>query len=259
MPTVPGIGAQTVAGFLLVLGRIAPLFVLAPMFSSKMLPPRVRGIAAVGLAIGMTPVALKGGSVPTDFGDLIGLFIKEVLVGLAFAFAIGAFISALTVAGSYIDNSIGFSFGSLLDPMTGGQATVLSQLYGLIGVMIFIAIGGDQWAIQGIARTYDTVPLSELPDFQALAAGTLDAFVNLSVAAIELAAPILLALLVTDAAFGMIARAVPQVNVFSVGFPSKVLVGLVLLGATLPFAAGWLADGLAGSISDALRSIHALP
>jgi flagellar biosynthetic protein FliR len=256
LPAIQGLGAQTVAAFLLVLGRLAPLFVLAPMFSSKMVPARVRGIAAVGLAMGMTPVALKGAPLSLEEADLASLLIKEILVGLAFAFAIGAFIAAIGVAGSFLDNSIGFSFGSLVDPLTGSQGTILAQLYGLLGVMIFIAIGGDAWAIQGIARTYELVPLEALPDMRALSAGALDAFVGLSVAAIELAAPILLALLVTDAAFGMVARAVPQVNVFSVGFPAKVLVGLILLAATLPFAATWLADGLAGSISDALRSIR---
>lgn len=258
LPAIQGLGAQTIAAFLLVLGRLAPLFVLAPLFSSRMLPARVRGIAAVALAMGMTPVALQGSRLSLESADLAGLLIKEIMVGLAFAFAIGAFIAALGMAGSFLDNSIGFSFGSLVDPLTGSQGTILAQLYGLLGVMIFISIGGDAWAIQGIARTYELVPLTSLPDMQALASGALHAFVGLSVAAIELAAPILLALLVTDAAFGMVARAVPQVNVFSVGFPAKVLVGLVLLAATLPFVAGWLSDGLAGAISDALKSIRSV-
>ena len=256
MPAVPGLDPNKVAGFLLVLGRLAPLFVLAPMFSSKMLPPRVRGIAAVGLAIGMTPVALRNQKLPLDGGDLTLLLLKELLIGLAFAFAVGAFISALSVAGSYLDNSIGFSFGSLIDPVSGQQGTVLSQVYGLVGVMIFIAIGGDAWAIEGIARTYSLVPIDALPDMQALVAGALHAFLGLSVAAIELAAPVLLALLITDAAFGMLARTVPQMNVFSVGFPAKVLVGLLILAATLPFMAGWFSDGLSGAIGDSLRSIH---
>ena len=258
MPEIPGLGAQTIAGFVLVLGRIAPLFILAPMFSSKMIPPRVRGIACVALAIGMTPLALRNEKLSLDTANLAGLLIKELLVGLAFAFAIGAFISALSVAGTLLDNSIGFSFGSLVDPITGTQGTVLQQFHSMVGVAIFIAIGGDHWAIQGLAKTYDLVPLSGMPNFNALAAGAMHAFVGLSVAAIELAAPVLLALLVTDAAFGMVARAVPQVNVFSVGFPSKVLVGLLLIGATLPFTASWLADGLSGAISDALRSIQAI-
>jgi flagellar biosynthesis protein FliR len=259
VPAIPGLGAQSMAGFALCLGRIAPLFILAPLFSSKMIPSRVKGIAAVALAIGMTPVALHGNEVPLATGELVGLLIKELLVGLAFAFAIGAFIAALTVAGSYLDNSIGFSFGSLVDPMTGSQGTVLAQFHTIVGVMIFITIGGDQWAIQGLARTYELVPLTALPDFSALAAGAMHAFLGLGIAAIELAAPVLLALLVTDAAFGMVARAVPQVNVFSVGFPAKVLVGLLLIGATLPFTAGWLADGLSESITDVLHSIQAIP
>ena len=113
--------------------------------------------------------------------------------------------------------------------------------------------------MQGLARTYDLVPMSGMPDFQMLAAGAMHAFVGLSVSAIELAAPVMLALLVTDAAFGMVARAVPQVNVFSVGFPAKVLVGLLLIGATLPFTASWLADGLSESITDVLHSIQLVP
>lgn len=256
MPAVPGLDPNHVAGFLLVLGRLAPLFILAPMFSSKMLPARVRGIAAVGLAIGMTPVALRNNTLPLGTADLGFLLLKELLIGLAFAFAVAAFVSALTVAGSYLDNSIGFSFGSLIDPVTGQQGTVISQVYGLIGVMIFIAIGGDGWSIEGIAKTYQLVPIGSLPDMHALVGGTLHAFLGLSIAAIELAAPVLLALLITDAAFGMLARTVPQMNVFAVGFPAKVLVGLLILAASLPFMTSWFANGLAGSISDALRSIH---
>ena len=259
MPAIPGLGAQTIAAFMLVLARIAPLFILAPMFSSKMIPARVRGIACVALAIGMTPLALHGEKMNLDAANLAGLLIKELLVGLAFAFAIGAFIAALSVAGSYIDTSIGFSFGSLVDPVTGTQSTVMAQFHSIVGIMIFIAIGGDHWAIQGVARTYELVPLSGMPDFTALASGAMNAFVGLSVSAVELAAPVLLALLVTDAAFGMVARAVPQVNVFSVGFPAKVLVGLLLIGATLPFTASWLADGLSESITDVLHSIQLVP
>ena len=256
MPAIPGLSPNQVAGFLLVLGRLAPLFILAPMFSSKMLPTRVRGIAAVGLAIGMTPVALRNTKLPLGTADLSVLLLKELLIGLAFAFAVAAFVSALGVAGSYLDAAIGFSFGSLLDPITGQQGTVIAQLYGLVGVMIFIAIGGDSWAIEGIARTYSLVPIGALPNMSALVGGALHAFVGLSVAAIELAAPVLLALLMTDAAFGMLARTVPQMNVFAVGFPAKVLVGLLILAASLPLMTSWLADGLSGAIGDSLRSIH---
>lgn len=256
---VTRLGESQVAGFFLVLGRLSPLFVLAPLFSSRMIAPRARGIAAVGLAIGLTPLALRGQKVPVAGDELIVLLGKELLVGLGFAFAIGALFAAVTVAGSYLDTFIGFSFGALVDPLTGSQSTVLAQLYALLGVMVFIAIGGDAWLIQGIARTYDLVPLLDFPAMGALTAGMLHAFTQLFVAALEIVAPVLLAVLLTDAAFGMVARVVPQMNVFAVGFPAKLVVGLLLVAATLPFAASWISDELRASIEVALRALRVAP
>jgi flagellar biosynthetic protein FliR len=128
-------GEQQVAGFFLVLGRISPLFLLAPLFSSKMLPVRARGIVAVALAIGIAPVAMGGGDgahLPIDLWSLAGLMLKEMLVGLAFAFALGALFAAIQVAGNLLDTLIGFSFGSLVDPMTGTSGGALNQLYALV-------------------------------------------------------------------------------------------------------------------------------
>jgi flagellar biosynthetic protein FliR len=248
-------GEQQVAGFFLVLARVSPLFVLAPLFSSQLMPPRVRGIVAVALAIGLSPVVLRG-KVPLDTFTLAGLMGKELLVGFAFAFAIGALFAALSVAGTFLDTTIGFSFGSIVDPITGASAAVLAQLYALVGVLIFIAIGGDAWVIQGLARTYELVPLEAYPALGSLTGGVLTAFVGIFVAAIQVAGPVLLALVLTDAAFGMVSRVVPQLNVFAVGFAAKVIVGLLVLGVTLPFLAGWLSDELEIAVTEALKMLR---
>jgi flagellar biosynthesis protein FliR len=247
---------EQVAGFMLVIARIAPLFLLAPMFSSKMIPGRVRGIAAVGLAVGIAPLAMKGEHVPLDVMGLGALAVKELLVGLAFAFAIAALFAAVTTAGSLADTLIGFSFGALVDPITGNNASVLSQAYSLVGVAVFIAIGGDGWVIQGLNHTYDLVPLVDFPALGSMVAGVQHAFVGIFVAAIELSAPVLLAVIITDAAFGVVARVVPQLNVFQVGFPAKVTVGLLVIGVSLPFAAGWISDELQRSVGAALQSLR---
>jgi flagellar biosynthetic protein FliR len=133
---------------------------------------------------------------------------------------------------------------------------VLSQLYALIGVVIFIAIGGDAWVVQGLARTYELVPLESFPSLGLLTSGALKAFVGIFGAAIQVAGPVLLALILTDAAFGMVSRVVPQLNVFAVGFAAKIIVGLLVLGVTLPFLAGWLTNELEASVSDALRMLR---
>jgi flagellar biosynthetic protein FliR len=249
-------GEQHVAAFFLVLARIGPLFVLAPLFSSKLVPARVRGIVAVALAIGMTPVVSKGVTVPLGAIDLAGLVVKEMLVGAAFAFAIGALFAAISTAGTYLDTAIGFSYGSLVDPLTGNQSTVLAQLYGLVGTMVFIVIGGDGWVVRGLARTYDLVGLNQSPDLGRLV-GAMDAtFAGIMASALEVAGPVMLALILTDAAFGVVSRVMPQLNVFAVGFPAKVVVGLLLVAATMPFVAGWISGELQQDVGSALQAIR---
>jgi flagellar biosynthetic protein FliR len=247
---------QQVAGFMLVIARIAPLFIVAPLFSSKMIPGRVRGVAAVGLAVGIAPLALKGHRVPLDVMSLGALAVKELLVGLAFAFALAALFAAVTTAGSLADTLIGFSFGALVDPITGNNASVLSQAYSLVGVAVFIAINGDAWVIQGLNHTYELVPLLDYPAVGSMVAGIQQAFAGIFVAAMELAAPVVLAVIITDAAFGVVARVVPQLNVFQVGFPAKVTIGLLVIGVSLPFAAGWISDQLQDSVAAALHSLR---
>ena len=247
---------QQVAGFILVLARISPLFLVGPMFSSKMVPSRVKGIAAVGLSVGIAPLAMKGQHVPLDVMSLVALIAKEFLVGLAFSYALSVLFAAVSAAGSLADTLIGFTFGALVDPVTGNNASVLSQAYSLVGIAVFIAINGDAWVIQGLNHTYDLIPLTGTPALGSMVAGVQHAFSGIFIAAVELAAPVMLAVIITDAAFGAVARVVPQLNVFAVGFPAKVTVGLLIIGVSLPFAAGWISDQLQESVSAALQSLR---
>jgi len=248
-------GENQIAGFLLVLGRIGPLFALAPLFSSNMIPARAKGLCALGLTLGIAPIALGDREIPLDILGYGELMLKEVLVGVAFAFALAALFAAVSTAGSFIDTLIGFSYGSLVDPITGNQSSVLTQAYTLVGVLVLIAIGGDQLMIRGLARSYDLVPLLEGPALPSLVGGAQTAFSQVFRSALELSAPVVLAIVITDAAFGVVSRVVPQLNVFAVGFPAKVTVGLLIISVSLPFTAGWMADELERSVSTALRSL----
>jgi flagellar biosynthesis protein FliR len=249
------IGERQTAAFVLVLGRVGPLFVLGPLFALRMIPIRVRVIVAVALAVGLAPVALGDGRVPTDMAPFVELLLKEILVGLAFAFAIGVVIYALQVAGAFLDLFMGFSLGGLVDPLTGVNSTVIAQFYAMLGLLVFVAIGGEAFVIQGLARTYDVVPLADMPSLASLV-GTVDhAFVNLFRSALEVVAPVLIAVTITDAAFGIVTRVVPQLNVLSVGFPAKIAVGLVVLAASLPFLGGWLGEHLESAMRAALGGL----
>jgi flagellar biosynthetic protein FliR len=247
-------GLQT-AGFILVLARISPLFVVAPLFSSRQVPARVRTIVACALAVGLTPIALHGQQIPNDVLALFGMVLKELLVGLAFALSLALLFAAVSSAGALLDMLVGFSFGAIVDPLTGNQSAVLTQLYGLVALAVFVAIDGTSWVMGGLARTFDLVPLTAAPDVRSLAAGVVATFTTIFSSALQVAAPVLLALVITDVAFGVVTRVVPQLNVFAVGFPVKVVVGLLVVAASLPFVSGWISDQLQLSVAQALQTI----
>jgi flagellar biosynthesis protein FliR len=250
------LGQNQLAGFILVLARVGPLFMLAPPFSSKMIPVRARGIVAVAFAIGLAPIALHGQAVPGDVLTLAGLALKELVVGLAFALSLACLFAAFASAGAILDTTIGFSFGSLIDPVTDVQSGPMVQVYSMVAVAVFIAIGGDAWVVQGLAKSYEIVPLLTVPSLDAMVAGAASAFAGILAASLEVAAPVILALVLTDVSFGVVSRVVPQLNVFAVGFPIKIVVGLLVVGVSLPFVGGWLSDQLQLSVESALGSLQ---
>jgi flagellar biosynthetic protein FliR len=244
------------AGFILVLARVSPLFLLAPPFSSPMVPPRVRGIIAVGISMGLAPIALHGQHIPSDPLTLAALIVEGLLVGLGFAFSFGVLFAAVETAGALADLGAGFSYGSLVDPVNGNQGGAISHVYSLVGIAVFLVIGGEAWVLRGLARTFQLVPLTSAPQIKALAEGAEQVFATVFTSAVEIAAPVLIALVITDAAFGVVSRVVPQLNVFAVGFPAKVAVALLLVGASLPFVAGWITNQMSTSVGAALGALH---
>jgi len=244
-----------ILAFFLVLARVAPLFVLAPVFSAQQIPAQVKGTIGVALAIGLTGVAAQGQQLPSDVMSIVGLLLVQLLVGTAFAFALAAMFAALETAGTFLDTVSGFSYGSLINPFTGTQQAVLARLYSLVGTMLFLAVGGDAYVLRGIARTFTLVPLASAPQIDSLVGGAVQSFTTLFASALEVAGPVLLALMVTDIGFGLVSRVVPQLNVFAVGLPTKIGVALLLVAATLPFLAGWLTTSLQTAIGVALHEI----
>jgi len=249
------LGIDHILVFVMALTRVTPLFIMAPLFSSKQLPAQVRVVAALALAIGLTPAADPGHELSSSPDKIVGMLAVELLVGFSVAFALAAITAAMEAAGSMLDSSIGFSFGSTIDPISGNNNAVIARFYGLIGVMIFITIGGDTWVIEAIARTYHLVPIGKSPDLARLVGGADTTFATIFSAAFQVAAPVLLALVLTDAGFGLVTRAAPTLNIFSLGLPAKVLVGMLLIGVTLPLIGGWLEQELERSVGTALHSL----
>jgi flagellar biosynthetic protein FliR len=252
---IEGIDRNTLVGFILVLARVSPLFLLAPPFNSTMVPMRARAIIAVGIAIGLSPIALHGLSIPSDAVKIVELALKEIVIGLGFAMSIACLFAAVDAAGSMIDTQMVFNFGSLINPVDNTQSGSISQLYSMVGILVFITIDGEAWVIRGLSRTYELVPMLQFPSISRLTAAVSSAFVGIFGAALEVAAPVLLALILTDVAFGVVSRVVPQMNIFAVGFPAKIIVGLLVVAAALPFMGNWFYGQLQHSVETGLAGI----
>ncbi len=250
------LAGNELAGFILVLARVTPLFFIAPLFSSQIIPPHVRGLIAVGISVGLAPIALHGQHIPTDPLVLAALVVEGMLVGFGFAFTLAVLMGAVESAGSVMDVLSGFSYGSLINPMNGQESAVMTRLYSLVGTMIFLVINGDAWTLRGLDRTFQLVPLTSAPRLTSLLGGAEQVFGTVFAAALEVAAPVVVALLITDVAFGVVSRVVPQLNVFAVGFPTKVAVVLLVAGASLPFTANWISNQLSVSVGSALGALH---
>jgi flagellar biosynthesis protein FliR len=250
------ISVTNVFGFFLVLARISPLFLVSPGFSSQMLIPRVRSVLAVGLAIGMTPLAVHDQTIPQDVLPLIGLLIENFIVGLALAYTISCVFGAIEGAGVFADAFGGFSYGSTVDPINGNPGGSMTNLYSVVGLAMFFAIGGDAWTLRGLSLTFSAVPIADSAQVKPLVGSAEAAFTSLLVGAIEIAAPVMLAIIITDIAFGMVSKVVPQLNVFAVGFTVKVGVTLLIVGASLPFIGNWLSGQLETSVATALHSLR---
>ncbi len=251
-----GISTQDVFAFFLVLARISPLFLLAPGFSSQMLVPRVRSVLAVALALGMTPIALHDQTVPTDVLPLVGLAVENFLVGLALAYALSCTYAAVQGAGVFADAFGGFSFGSMVDPINGNPGGSMTNLYTVTGLAMFLVIGGDAWTMRGLDATFTAVPLASPVAIKPLVGSAESAFTSMMVGAVEIAAPVILAIIVTDIAFGMVSKVMPQLNVFAVGFTVKVGVTLLVVSVSLPFIGNWMTSQMETSVLTALHSLR---
>ena len=249
---IPELAGTQILAFVLVLGRVAPLFLLAPVLSSPMLVARAKFVAAAAISLALTHHHV----IPADPLVFALAFVHEAGVGLAFALALGVLAAAVQAGASLIDTLSGFSLGASLDPVTGTQKAVLSQVSSIFGVGVFLLARGMPLMILGVARSYALVPLGQFPPANHLAALALQSLESLPVIGLELVAPVLVALVVADAALGLLARAVPQMNALVLGLPAKVLLAFAVVSTSLPFVALHLQNDLTQAVGRALAGLH---
>jgi flagellar biosynthetic protein FliR len=229
--------------FMLVLARVSGLFALAPVFSAKVIPVRVKLLVALAVSLAATPLATRS-AVPADVGVLATLVLKELLIGVAMAFAVAVVFGAIALAGGLIDLTVGFSFSSIVDPLGNAQVSVIGHFYSLAATAVFLAIGGHTLLLGAFVRSFEVLPVERMPDFPDLTVAVLRTAGGLFAVGLQIAAPVVVTLLVTDVAVGFLARVAPAMNIFGIELPAKVAAMFALLVVTAPFLVTAFADRL---------------
>jgi flagellar biosynthesis protein FliR len=229
-----------IAVFVLTLTRFGAWVLATPMLG--------RGISAAGRlafalagALFVTPLVAPSAQLPDGAGELVVLGAGQVLVGFILGWITGLVLSAFEAAGAAVDLFSGFAASVLLDPMTGRSVSVLSRFFSVIFTTLLFATGAHRTMVAGVVRSFDAVPLGQFPVLGADSpAGAGNAMAAMLLAALEIAAPVLGALFLTEVAIAVAARFAPQSNLFIVGLPLKVLVTLLTLGVMLVFLPGYV-------------------
>ncbi len=214
--------------------RIAALITIAPIWGTKIIPMRARIGLAAALTVIIVPVIEPATSVEPF--SLAGILVtaNQVVIGLMMGFMLRLVFSALESGGQLIGMTMGLGFAQMNDPANGITVPVVSQFYTLIATLIFLALNGHLILINVLVDSFRTLPIDMI------AIGTTGLWTLLSWAgwifkgAVLIALPTVTALLLVNIAFGVMMRAAPQLNVFSIGFPITLTLGFVFMLVSLP-------------------------
>jgi len=222
-------------GFFMVLGRLSGLFISAPIFASRQLPGRLKILIILllsGIMSSFVPIkyAMKLDS-PAIF---IAAFAAEIFIGYAIGFVAYVVFAAIQLAGQLMDTQMGFSIVNVLDPQSGTQIPLMGNFNYLLALIIYLSLNGHHYLLQAVADSYQVIPVLGAN----LGKGFFEIIASLTaymvIIAVKISAPVVVAVFITDVSMGFISRTVPQMNVFMVGMPVKIMVGLLTLLLLMP-------------------------
>ncbi|MBE9609964.1 flagellar biosynthetic protein FliR [Chitinilyticum piscinae] len=230
--------------------RIFGVLLTDPVFSMRVLPVRVRvglGILLAILIATSLPVAPQAQPIVSPQGILFA--VRELLIGVSLGYLMRIIFTGVEMAGHLVGLQMGLGFATLYDPLHSTNTPVLAQFYSLLTLLVFLALDGHLVVLRALLESFVT-----LPPGTASGSGALKTLAEYGStifrSGVMLSLPVLAALLITNLAIGVMTRAAPQLNVFAVGFPLTLGIGLVAMYLSLPYVAPFI-DHMLGEFTRA--------
>ncbi len=225
---------QWLDDWFMIFARVGALFSIAPVIGSRLVPVRIRLVAALLVSLVIFPFtpALPAYELFSFVG--ISMLIQQILIGIAIGFVLQLVFNAVTIAGEAIAMTMGLGFAQMVDPQNGVQVPVVSQLFVITATLLFLALDGHLVLFSIINESFYTLPVAKW-NFDSLFTWSLLSWAsNMFIGAVLVAVPIVTGLLISNITMGVIARSAPQLNVFAVGFPATMTIGFILMLLAMP-------------------------
>lgn len=243
---------EQVVALLLATIRTSAFLLLAPPFSHRAIPAQVKAMLALALGLAVMPdvppALLEDG---IDTGAMVVSAAQEVLVGSGLGFLVMCVFAAVRAAGDLLDLFGGFSMAFVFDPMTQSGSAIMGRTFQLTALALLFATDGYALVLAGLLRTFEVLPVGGALDLDRLAASGTAALTGLFLASLQVAAPMIAVLFLTDVGLGLLTRVAPALNAFALGFPLKIMITLVVVGLAFVSLPG-VVEGL---VDDANRAV----
>ena len=226
-----------VAAFLLVLTRTSGIFFISPFFGSMNVSARIRGGAAVILAVLIFPVVVNQYVIHAPDNLLLFAFTvaKELFVGWLIGLVGYVTLSAVNMAGKIMDMQVGYAVVSMMDPTTQQQTGLIGTFLYNLTIIYFVVTNGHHVILSALAESFRIIPLDSMVWNDSLPQFMIDLTAGIFMNGMKIAMPVTFAILLTNVGLGILARTMPQMNIFVVGIPMQLTIGITMISMVLPF------------------------
>jgi flagellar biosynthetic protein FliR len=218
--------------------RVLAVFTAAPIFSNRAFPVRARIALALLIALACQATLPPMPVIELDNAAVFGVVIQQVGIGLAIGFVVRLVFAAFELAGEVVGFQMGLNFAAFFDPSMNAQTSAVARFFGYMASLLFVVLNGHIMVLMAVTRSFEVFPVTQNfgEALRLMKLYTLGG--ELFASALWIALPMLALLLFTNLALGIISRVAPQMNIYAVGFPITLAVGLVGMTATLPLLDG---------------------
>ena len=255
MQLFPAIDSSITYLLVLILARVGAIMMSSPIYGERLLPIRFRLLLAFCVAVLVFPIELGTPvEVPGSMPMLVVAVVAEILIGLTLGLGIRLFFSAMQMAGELIGRMGGVMVADVFDPTSGESAPLMSRLYYLFAITVFLLIGGHRLIMSALLETYKILPPGSSVDMQSagnLMVGLADSSFQLG---FHVALPVACSLLIATIAVALIGRTLPQLNIMTVGFSLNAILTFGLVFVSIGTAAWLFADQMTPVLEQILES-----